>query len=185
MHYITGSVKYKNGNFLLVELKEGTCYKLLVSNTNRYEVGLFRSIYVQKIVVNSSSASQFVEEFYGFTCEEEKDLFNDLLTIRGIGIKTAMNILKNGWERIFSSINNDSIDEFEQATTLKKGFCDFVFNEIKVLVITRYLKRIDKIVLKQARAMQFNDLTIFKVLSKSQDLSQITVESIIERMNSV
>ncbi|WP_225046710.1 Holliday junction branch migration protein RuvA [Lacticaseibacillus kribbianus] len=86
--YLKGTVAAITPGFLVLDVN-GVGYRLLVTNPYAYQVGAAATVYVQQIIRDND------ESLYGFTSAAEKQTFNQLLTVTGIGPKSALAILAN------------------------------------------------------------------------------------------
>jgi len=89
--YISGKVLKNNigkNNYVDVLLPSGIAYRVFVTSMfNFVQVGSQISIYTSFQVREDS------QTLYGFSTREERDFFEELLTVSGIGPKSALSIL--------------------------------------------------------------------------------------------
>lgn len=89
--YISGKVLKNNigkNNYVDVLLPSGIAYRVFVTSMfNFVQVGSQISIYTSFQVREDS------QTLYGFSTQEERDFFEELLTVSGIGPKSALSIL--------------------------------------------------------------------------------------------
>ncbi|MDR3329781.1 MAG: hypothetical protein LBS76_00715 [Mycoplasmataceae bacterium] len=71
-----------------------TGYFINVCNPERYEVNKIKKLYLYKHMATNNK-NNFIEEFYGFDRYELKELFLHLISISGIGPRTALNVCCN------------------------------------------------------------------------------------------
>lgn len=85
---LSGTVQYKGLNNLIVDIS-GVGYKVLVTTETALEVAQSSSIFLwTHLVVRENSL-----ELFGFPEKENLDIFELLITISGIGPRTALGIL--------------------------------------------------------------------------------------------
>lgn len=87
--HIAGILEHIGNNFVIVDVS-GIGYKVFVSTSYLNEIGKIGDkvkIFTEQIVREDSVA------LYGFKTREEKNLFNSLLSVSGIGPKSAMSIV--------------------------------------------------------------------------------------------
>lgn len=87
--FITGIVEEKSNNLLVINCN-GVGYEILVSNyslNNIEAVGEIATVYTYMHVREDSIS------LFGFSTKQEKELFLKLITVSGIGAKTAISIL--------------------------------------------------------------------------------------------
>jgi Holliday junction DNA helicase RuvA len=86
-----------------------TGYVIYVSNPERFEINKVKKIYLYKHL-SSGNKNNFLENLYGFENYETKELFLQLLTVSGIGPKTAINMCKNDVTTIRELIKEQNIE---------------------------------------------------------------------------
>lgn len=64
--------------------------------------------------------SEYLKSIFGFRTFNERIIFEDLLSISGIGPKTAMNLLKLGHKKLVEAIINQNIDLITSVRTIGK-----------------------------------------------------------------
>lgn len=87
--HVAGILEHIGNNFVIVDVS-GVGYKVFVSTSYLNEIGKIGDkvkIFTEQIVREDSVA------LYGFKTREEKNLFNSLLSVSGIGPKSAMSIV--------------------------------------------------------------------------------------------
>ncbi len=78
---------------------------IYVGNANSFKVDEWRKIFVYNY------STEFTTAIYGFSTFNERLIFEDLISINGIGPKIALSLLKNGKDNIISAICNMNIDQ--------------------------------------------------------------------------
>lgn len=89
---VAGNLLEKNGQTLLVETSGGVAYEIYVTPTCAAEIGLGAPLRLYTYLRVSDSA----QELFGFATTAERDFFRLLLSVSGIGPKSALNILGLG-----------------------------------------------------------------------------------------
>ncbi|MDE5545982.1 MAG: Holliday junction branch migration protein RuvA [Anaeroplasmataceae bacterium] len=87
--YIKGTVTKVTPKNIIVE-NQGIGYLLIVSNPYNFSLNKDYKVYVYQYV------REDVIDLYGFISEDEKDLFLKLISVSGIGPKSALSILATG-----------------------------------------------------------------------------------------
>ncbi|MDE6241511.1 MAG: Holliday junction branch migration protein RuvA [Anaeroplasmataceae bacterium] len=87
--YIKGVVTKVTPKNIIVE-NQGIGYLLIVSNPYNFSLNKDYKVYVYQYV------REDVIDLYGFISEDEKDLFLKLISVSGIGPKSALSILATG-----------------------------------------------------------------------------------------
>lgn len=89
---LSGVVVEKNSTGILLETSGGVGYEINVTQADANEIGLGSSIKIFTHLKISDSA----HELFGFKTTGARDFFKVLLSVSGIGPKSAMNILSLG-----------------------------------------------------------------------------------------
>ncbi|MDE6413812.1 MAG: Holliday junction branch migration protein RuvA [Anaeroplasmataceae bacterium] len=87
--YIKGLVTKVTPKNIIVE-NQGIGYLLIVSNPYNFSLNKEYKVYVYQYV------REDIIDLYGFISEDEKDLFLKLISVSGIGPKSALSILATG-----------------------------------------------------------------------------------------
>lgn len=86
--YFKGLIAAVRPDYVVVDVG-GVGYRLLVANPYVYHEGSEATVYAQQIIRENE------QSLYGFVDAEQKRLFNLLLSVTGIGPKSALAILAN------------------------------------------------------------------------------------------
>ncbi len=98
--YIIGKVTKITPKFIVVE-NNNIGYLLIVSNPYNFKHNEDLKIFTHQYIREDS------QDLYGFKTEEEKDLFLKLISVNGIGPKSALSILASGSvKEIIKAIDN-------------------------------------------------------------------------------
>ncbi len=148
--YIKGVITKITPKYIIIE-NNGIGYLLIVSNPYNFKLNNEYKLYTHQYV------REDVLDLYGFNSEEEKELFLKLISVSGIGPKTALSILAS------SSVNNviKAIEE-RNAAYLKK------FPGIGA-------KASQQIILDLQGKLSFDDLNTVVPSSKMQDVEDALV----------
>lgn len=94
--YLRGKIKFKGSNFVVVE-NQGLGYKVYVGLKflNDYNDGEEVEIFIHEHVREDS------DDLYGFSSLADLELFEKLITVSGVGPKTAVNL--------FTTLNSEDI----------------------------------------------------------------------------
>lgn len=87
--YIIGTVTRIDPKYIVLE-NNGIGYILIVSNPYNFKVNETMKVYTYQYV------REDINDLYGFNTEEEKKLFIKLISVNGIGPKSALSILACG-----------------------------------------------------------------------------------------
>lgn len=97
MLYKLGKVVAKSKNSIIFE----SCYTgivIYVSDINKFEINKFQKIFIYEY------KNEYRKSFYGFKEFKERIFFEDLLSIQGVGPKTAMSVISSNWKEIMAYI---------------------------------------------------------------------------------
>lgn len=106
--YIVGTVTYLKNNAIVLD-NNGIGYLIYVSNPYSFELGKEYKVYIYQKVAEDENC------LYGFKTTEEKDLFLKLISVTGIGPKTALPILAaSGVDDIKNAINSGNVSYMQK-----------------------------------------------------------------------
>ncbi|KRO17980.1 Holliday junction branch migration protein RuvA [Lacticaseibacillus saniviri] len=94
--YLTGQVVDRFPSYIVLDV-QGVGYRLLVGNPYAFAEKQAMTVYVQQIIREND------QSLYGFQTADEKRMFNQLLSVTGIGPKSALAILANGDQQTLSN----------------------------------------------------------------------------------
>ncbi len=125
--YLSGEIfeVYENNAVILVN---GVGYKVFptMSFLEKSKKGNLASLYITSII------KEDVFDLYGFETNEEKNLFDLIINISGIGPKTAIGILSKGKiEEIMNAISNSDVLFFSGVPRLGKKNAQKLIIELK------------------------------------------------------
>lgn len=101
--YIVGLVVETKANYIVLD-NQGIGYFLYVANPFEYKLNIECKVFVFHHVTESSEA------LFGFKTMDQKDLFIRLISVKGIGPKTALNALTvGGTAEIVQAIEAENI----------------------------------------------------------------------------
>lgn len=97
MFYKLGKILSKTKQYLIFE-SNYSGYIIYVPEISRFEKNKFQKIFIYH------HKNEYVNIYYGFKEFRERIFFEDLLSIQGIGPKTAISILNQGWKSTLNLI---------------------------------------------------------------------------------
>ncbi|WP_407891935.1 Holliday junction branch migration protein RuvA [Lacticaseibacillus sp. N501-2] len=101
--FMQGRIAAVTPSFIVINVN-GIGYRLLVANPYQFEEGQEATVYVQLIIRDND------QSMYGFADASEKQTFNQLLSVTGIGPKSALAILANAsTEGLANAIAQDDV----------------------------------------------------------------------------
>ena len=107
-----------------------------IPDVKRFKEGETRKIFI------SSIENEYTKTTYGFENFKELVLFEDLISLQGLGPKTAISILNEGWEKIINLIADGNKDELEKINYVSSR----VANNIVSNYQAKYAKFVEKLV---------------------------------------
>jgi len=101
--YLNGLISTVTPSYIVVDVS-GIGYKVQVANPYRYEENQTARVYVEQIVRDNEQA------LYGFYDLNEKNIFLHLISVSGIGPKSALAILAGqDLQGLIHAIENDDV----------------------------------------------------------------------------
>lgn len=133
--YKYGKIMHVNTNYLILD-HNGNGELIYVPNIERFKKDEVRKIFI------SSIENEYSKTTYGFENFKELVLFEDLISLQGLGPKTAISILNEGWEKIINLIADGNKDELEKINYVSSR----VANNIVSNYQSKYAKFVEKLV---------------------------------------
>ncbi|SYV90045.1 Holliday junction DNA helicase RuvA, partial [Metamycoplasma alkalescens] len=88
--YLYGKIVHVSTNYLILD-HNGMGELIYVPQIDRFKVGDIKKIFISQII------NEYNKVTYGFENFKEMVIFEDLITLQGLGPKTAISILNVGW----------------------------------------------------------------------------------------
>lgn len=128
--YIIGKITSLNKKTITVE-SNWTGYVINVTNPELFELGKVRKIYLHKhtSLTNKNSVN---EEYYGFVNYDQKEMFLKLLSLNGIGPKTAVQILKNDLSLIKNMILSKDVKGLSACQSINERVARQMIDNIEI-----------------------------------------------------
>ena len=95
-----------------------------IPDVKRFKEGETRKIFI------SSIENEYTKTTYGFEDIKELILFEDLISLQGIGPKKAMLLLNNGWKNITNWLVNDK-EKINKIANISSRSWDVISGEYK------------------------------------------------------
>ena len=133
--YKYGKIMHVNTNYLILD-HNGNGELIYVPNIERFKKDEVRKVFI------SSIENEYTKTTYGFENFKELVLFEDLISLQGLGPKTAISILNEGWEKIINLIADGNKDELEKINYVSIR----VANNIVSNYQSKYAKFVEKLV---------------------------------------
>jgi holliday junction DNA helicase RuvA len=183
--YLEGVINAKRVNSIILLTTSGVGYRVNVSPKFLEKVSLASSI---AIFVHTHVREDQISLF-GFLKEEDLDVFELLITVSGVGPKTAMNIFSVGnGTQISDAINQKNKLFFKGASGLGSKTIEKIFLELSGKVGSLNLEmggmQITTNLEEAASALQnlgYQSRDVFEFFRKNQGLENEKVEMIVKR----
>lgn len=133
--YKYGKIMHVNTNYLILD-HNGNGELIYVPNIERFKKDEVRKVFI------SSIENEYTKTTYGFENFKELVLFEDLISLQGLGPKTAISILNEGWEKIINLIADGNKDELEKINYVSSR----VANNIVSNYQSKYAKFVEKLI---------------------------------------
>ena len=133
--YKYGKIMHVNTNYLILD-HNGNGELIYVPDIERFKKDEVRKVFI------SSIENEYTKTTYGFENFKELVLFEDLISLQGLGPKTAISILNEGWEKIINLIADGNKDELEKINYVSSR----VANNIVSNYQSKYAKFVEKLV---------------------------------------
>ena len=133
--YKYGKIMHVNTNYLILD-HNGNGELIYVPNIERFKKDEVRKIFI------SSIENEYTKTTYGFENFKELVLFEDLISLQGLGPKTAISILNEGWEKIINLIADGNKDELEKINYVSSRVANNIISNYQ----SKYAKFVEKLV---------------------------------------
>lgn len=128
INYLVGKVISKNEGMLILE-NNGIGYEINISNTTLVQLP---NLNEQAQIHTCLLVREDDMSLYGFATLEEKDLFNKLTTVSGVGAKSALAILSSQpYSHLVASIINGDATTIAKAKGIGKKTAERIVLELK------------------------------------------------------
>ena len=123
--YLKGTITAILPSYIVIDI-QGVGYRVLVANPYTFSLNSTMTVYVEQIIRDND------QNLYGFLTKEDKDLFQKLLNVSGIGPKSALAILANGdAEGLISAVENDNVAYLTQFPGVGKKTAQQIVLDLK------------------------------------------------------
>lgn len=176
MIYKLGKIIAKTKTNLIFE-SNYTGFTINVANIDKYEIDKFQKIFIYEY------ENDYGKSYYGFKEFKERIFFEDLLSIQGIGPKTAMSILSSNWKEVMKMIAEGNYDEIAKIPyvglrTARQIIFDF--QKKYNLMLSKENQSKNKLeVFQTLKSLGFNKNQIDLVANKLEDTNDI--EKMVEK----
>jgi len=128
--YLEGKILNKNNNYLIIKV-EGIGYKVFVNNTIFAESsnGVEVSFYIHQHI------SETAQDLYGFNTMDDLQLFDILLSVSGVGPKSALGVLDvASGDDIKEAILSENPDLLTKVSGIGKRTAERIVVELKTKI---------------------------------------------------
>ncbi|ASI54056.1 Holliday junction branch migration protein RuvA [Metamycoplasma hyosynoviae] len=132
--YKYGKIVHVSKEYIILE-HSGAGEMIYVPNIERFKKDEVRKIFVYEI------ENEYNKKTYGFESFKELVVFEDLIDLQGLGPKTAITLLNEGWERIVQLIAEGNKEELAAINYVSKKTA----NNIVLAYHEKYIKFIENI----------------------------------------
>ncbi|ENY54156.1 Holliday junction branch migration protein RuvA [Metamycoplasma alkalescens] len=132
--YLYGKIVHVSTNYLILD-HNGMGELIYVPQIDRFKVGDIKKIFISQII------NEYNKVTYGFENFKEMVIFEDLITLQGLGPKTAISILNVGWENIINFIANSKKEELTKIPYVSSKIANAILLSFK----DKYAKFLSKI----------------------------------------
>ncbi len=176
--YKIGKIVSKNKRYIIFE--SNNCGDLIyVNNINKFKVGSNLKLFIYKY------QNEYINNLYGFSSFKERILFDDLLSINGVGPKTALSLLKEGEEMLINIIANKDLENLNNFPFIGRKTANQVIFELSDKYKNFQNKKINKIMplmlKKPLKNLGFNQKQInfaIKNVKPQENIETLIEESI-------
>ncbi len=128
IHSLQGKISEKRQNFFTINVG-GIFYKIYASENTLKNVSVSDSL---SRIFTHLNVKEDALDLYGFTTESELNIFEKLISISGIGPKSAMSVLGLGKiDQIVTAINEGKADLLTRASGVGKKTAERIVLELK------------------------------------------------------
>ena len=113
--YKYGKIMHVNTNYLILD-HNGEGELIYVPNIERFKKDEVRKIFISHI------QNEYNNTTYGFDNFKELVIFEDLISLQGIGPKIAISILNEGWEKIIAMVANEDKEALQEIFNFKDKY---------------------------------------------------------------
>lgn len=107
--YLYGKIMHVNTNYLILD-HNGEGELIYVADIKRFNKDDLRKIFIYDVV------NEYKKTTYGFENFKELIIFEDLISLQGLGPKTVISLLNLGWENLIQLIANEDKDKLCEAS---------------------------------------------------------------------
>ncbi len=159
--YIIGTVTDINSGYITVENNK-IGYLIYVSNPYSFSEGKEYKVYLYQKVAEDE------ESLYGFKTKEDKDLFLKLISVKGLGPKTALGLFSTGSnDELLNAIETDNINYIKKFPKIGDKVARQIILDLKGKLVSKENNIVEDTELIEAlKALGYKAADIKSVLPK-------------------
>lgn len=124
--YIKGKILAKSSNYIIILADNSLGYKINTGGFPKGEIGQQVEFYCYEHIREDT------DELYGFEKHDELELFENLISVSGVGPKVAQSIIINlGREKIVSAIMKNDLNLFKSVSGVGTKVAAKIIVELK------------------------------------------------------
>ncbi len=178
MNYIIGKITYIAKNYILLE-NNFIGYKINLINDGTLEVDKYKRIYVcQKLSISNNFITN---ELYGFINLKDKIFFEKLISLSGIGHKTAFNIMKNDINELKKCIVAGNANELSKFEYITPKMSNILISQIKLedsdIDYSNKKKNYKQDIISTLKALGYNSNDIDRTLNEKYSSTDFCFEN--------
>ncbi|WP_031488982.1 Holliday junction branch migration protein RuvA [Ureaplasma canigenitalium] len=136
-NYILLKIIYSMNGFLVGE-NNFIGYSFKTPKDYQLEVNKVIRVYVTDLYTNQNNKGWMTVDSFAFKSLNERNLFNDLISISGIGVRTALGILNHDYDMIVNLIGKNDVDALSELKHLNKKTAHLITSNL----CSKYIERV-------------------------------------------
>lgn len=129
MNYIIGKISYIGNNYILLE-NNFVGYKINIIHNENMEIDKYKKIYISER--NSISNNFITKELYGFLNIKDKIFYEKMISLSGIGHKTAFAIMNNDLNQLKQAIISGNINDLMNFNGVTNKIANILITQLKI-----------------------------------------------------
>lgn len=159
--YIKGKITEIENNYIVID-NNGIGYLVYVARSELYEIGKEEIVYLYQYVREDE------QSLYGFSTKEEKELFLQLINVKGVGCKMALGMFSGSIEGIKDAIERENILYLKKFPKVGEKVARQIILDLKgkLVQIDTPNKVVNEELVEALKALGYKPVSINKILSK-------------------
>lgn len=162
IEYIKGKIVYIKEFDIVVEVGN---FAFRIKTPSKFNINNEEIIYIEHFIKDEQI------KLYGFKTVEEREIFNQLININGVGVKQTLKLLKNlGVEEIYRGVKERDIKLFSSVSGIGKKLSQRIILELsEKLVFDEEVKKGDLELIESLKELGYKQKEISIVLNEIPD----------------